>query len=104
MAHHKASDPKREQFRRYLEKAGVLDSLTSMLVALYEQAEKPNNALEFLKQHLGAADQDSADTLALRQELAELRQKCALLVDENKDLKTRLQHYEPTTEDGAAAK
>ncbi|KAK1337023.1 hypothetical protein QTO34_003068 [Cnephaeus nilssonii] len=28
MAHYKAADPKREQFRRYLEKSGVLDTLT----------------------------------------------------------------------------
>uniref|UniRef100_A0A8D2AU33 Uncharacterized protein n=1 Tax=Sciurus vulgaris TaxID=55149 RepID=A0A8D2AU33_SCIVU len=28
MAHYKAADSKREQFRRYLEKSGVLDTLT----------------------------------------------------------------------------
>lgn len=81
-----ASESKREQFRRYLEKSGVLDTLTSgkwrpppppfslvtltimhsvkqsfnlfllisvlplflaVLVALYEEPEKPNNALEY---------------------------------------------------------
>ncbi|MCJ8750319.1 hypothetical protein PDJAM_G00261760 [Pangasius djambal] len=42
-----ASESKREQFRRYLEKAGVLDSLTNVLVALYEETEKPSNALEY---------------------------------------------------------
>uniref|UniRef100_A0A672K7P3 Uncharacterized protein n=1 Tax=Sinocyclocheilus grahami TaxID=75366 RepID=A0A672K7P3_SINGR len=43
-----ASESKREQFRRYLEKAGVLDSLTNVLVALYEETEKPSNALDLL--------------------------------------------------------
>lgn len=47
MAHYRVSESKREQFRRYLEKAGVLESLTNVLVALYEETEKPNNALEY---------------------------------------------------------
>ncbi|XP_071382309.1 c-Myc-binding protein-like [Centroberyx affinis] len=102
MAHYRASDSKREQFRRYLERAGVLDSLTSVLVALYEQNDKPNNAVEFLRQYLSAAGEESADTEALQQELNEMRQRCALLLEENKELKTRLQRYEPLPEDGAA--
>ncbi|XP_076593795.1 c-Myc-binding protein-like [Chaetodon auriga] len=101
MAHYRAADSKREQFRRYLEKTGVVDSLTSVLVALYEQQERPSNALEFVKECLGAADLTSANTEALQQEVTDLRQKCARLAEENKDLKTRLQHYEP--ENGATA-
>ncbi|KAM8736038.1 c-Myc-binding protein-like [Acanthopagrus schlegelii] len=101
MAHYRASDPKREQFRRYLEKAGVIDSLTSVLVALYEQQDRPSNAMEFIKEHLGAVGQASTDTEALQQEVVDLRQRCTLLAEENKDLKTRLQQYEP--EDGARA-
>ncbi|XP_047454836.1 c-Myc-binding protein-like [Mugil cephalus] len=103
MAHYRASDSKKEQFRRYLEKAGVVDSLTSVLVSLYEQQERPNNALEFVKQHLGAVGQMSAETEALQQEVIDLRQRCARLAEENKDLKTRLQHYEPASEDGGTA-
>ncbi|TKS82470.1 C-Myc-binding protein [Collichthys lucidus] len=117
-----ASDPKREQFRRYLEKAGVVDSLTS--VSLYEQQEKPTNALEypsihatrcphivvwlhepslglggtpsrFVKEHLGAPGLASADTEALQQEVIDLRQRCARLAEENKDLKTKLWSADP---------
>ncbi|XP_068591804.1 c-Myc-binding protein-like [Cebidichthys violaceus] len=101
MAHYRTPDPKREQFRRYLEKAGVVDSLTSVLVSLYEQPEKPNNALEFVKQHLNSGGQTPADAEALQQEVIDLRQRCARLAEENKDLKSRLQRYE--SEDGAAA-
>ncbi|XP_031709013.1 c-Myc-binding protein [Anarrhichthys ocellatus] len=101
MAHSRAPDPKREQFRRYLEKAGVVDSLTSVLVSLYEQPEKPNNALEFVKEHLNSGGHTSADAEALQQEVIDLRQRCARLAEENKDLKSRLQRYEP--EDGATA-
>ncbi|KAL3059839.1 c-Myc-binding protein-like [Trematomus bernacchii] len=98
MAHYRAPDSKREQFRRYLEKTGVVDSLTSVLVALYEQPDKPNNALEFVKQHLNSAGQSSADSEALQQEVIDLRQRNACLVEENKELKSRLN--EP--EDGAS--
>ncbi|XP_017279231.1 c-Myc-binding protein-like [Kryptolebias marmoratus] len=103
MAHHRASDSKREQFRRYLEKTGVVDSLTCVFVSLYEQQEKPANALEYVKEHLGAVGQIS-DTEALQQEVMDLRQKCARLMEENKDLKARLQQHEPGSEDGGTAK
>ena len=67
----KVADSKREEFRKYLEKAGVMDALTkgeflvdfqfilflllsffpcvgsTVLVNLYEEPEKPANALEY---------------------------------------------------------
>ncbi|XP_007615259.1 c-Myc-binding protein-like isoform X1 [Cricetulus griseus] len=75
MAHYKAADSKREQFRRYLEKSGVLDTLTKVLVALYEEPEKPTSALDFLKHHLGAATQENPEIELLRLELAEMKEK-----------------------------
>ncbi|XP_062853393.1 c-Myc-binding protein-like [Trichomycterus rosablanca] len=102
MAQYRASESKREQFRRYLEKAGVLDSLTNVLVTLYEEPEKPNNALEFIKQHLEIGDPDSTDVESLRAELSELQHKYDLLLLENKELKNRLQQYEAGAEDGGA--
>ncbi|XP_008278809.1 C-Myc-binding protein [Stegastes partitus] len=103
MAHHRGPDPKREQFRRYLEKAGVIDSLTSVLVSLYEEREKPSNALEFVKQHLSAVGHPSPDTETLQQEVIDLRQRCARLAEENKDLKTRLRRHEPVSDNGGTA-
>ena len=52
MSSYKPGDSKKEEFRKYLEKAGVLDALTKTLVCLYEEPEKPNNALDFLRKHL----------------------------------------------------
>ena len=52
MSSYKPADSKKEEFRKYLEKAGVLDALTTSLVCLYEEPEKPNNALDFLKKNL----------------------------------------------------
>ncbi|XP_017291843.1 C-Myc-binding protein [Kryptolebias marmoratus] len=103
MANYRASESKREQFRRYLERSGVLDTLTSVLVALYEEQDKPNNALDYIKLHLGGSGQDPADAEALRLELADLQQKCTLLMEENKELRNRLLQYEPAPDEGAAA-
>ena len=49
-------DAKREEFRKYLEKEGVLESLTKSLVALYETPDKPNDALSFLRNNFVGQD------------------------------------------------
>lgn len=41
------TESKKEEFRKYLEKNGILDQLTRVLVGLYEEPEKPNNAIEY---------------------------------------------------------
>ena len=45
------TDSKKEEFRKYLEKAGVVDQLTRVLVGLYEEPEKPSNAIDFVKKY-----------------------------------------------------
>jgi hypothetical protein len=90
MSTYKAADSKREEFRKYLEKAGVMDVLTKVLVGLYEEPEKPNNALDFLKQHLGADTPETADVEVLKLQVCELRQQVERLTEENCDLKQKL--------------
>merc|ERR1711992_530833 len=48
-------DTKREEFRKYLEKEGVLEYLTKSLVSLYE-ADKPNSALDYLKNNFSGKE------------------------------------------------
>lgn len=98
MTTYRAADSKREEFRKYLEKAGVLDTLTKVLVVLYEEPEKPNNALDFLKQHLNVSGPEAADVEALKLEVTELRQKCEQLQERNNELETMLQQSEPPAE------
>ena len=43
------TEQKKDEFRKYLEKAGVIDQLTKVLVGLYEEQEKPGNVIEFIK-------------------------------------------------------
>ncbi|XP_010086345.1 PREDICTED: C-Myc-binding protein, partial [Pterocles gutturalis] len=69
------------------------------LVALYEEPEKPNSALDFLKHHLGASAPENPEVEALRLEVAEMKEKYEALLEENKKLKTELAHYEPPREE-----
>ncbi len=51
----------------------MIDALTKVLVALYEEPEKPSNALDFIKQYLGAPT--SGDVEAMKAEKDELVKK-----------------------------
>jgi len=42
----KTTETKKEEFRKYLEKRGVLTQLTRALVSLYDETDKPENAIE----------------------------------------------------------
>ncbi|KAI8904203.1 hypothetical protein PhCBS80983_g05655 [Powellomyces hirtus] len=68
-----AADHKKEDFRKYLEKNGIIDALTKVLVGLYEEPEKPESAMEYVKQFLGGPSDVDVD--ALRSENEELRRK-----------------------------
>ena len=71
------TEQKKEEFRKYLEKAGVIDQLTKVLVGLYEEPEKPGNVIEFIKKSLGApSDTDVEQLMAENDELK--RQKLEL--------------------------
>jgi seryl-tRNA synthetase len=87
------SDSRREEFRKYLEKAGVLDALSKALVGLYEESERPSDALEYLRQHLQIVP-DSRESEGLKQEVTDLLDKMENLKIENEELKTKLQKVE----------
>eukprot|EP00793_Prasinoderma_coloniale_P001699 PRCOL_00003504-RA len=72
------TDSKKEAFRQYLERAGVIDTLTKVLVSLYEEPDKPKEAINFLKSHLGVPTPEEFEALkaekaALEEELAAVK-------------------------------
>ena len=75
-------DAKREEFRKYLEKEGVLEYLTKHLVPLYEKADKPTSALEYLKNNFAG------------KEFEEAKQKAETLESKNRDLKKNVERLE----------
>jgi hypothetical protein len=63
MAAAQTPEQKKEEFRKYLEKSGVVDQLTKVLVGLYEEPEKPQNSVDFIKKCLGAPSDTDIDIL-----------------------------------------
>ena len=77
------TEQKKEEFRKYLEKAGVIDQLTKVLVGLYEETEKPQNVIEFIKKSLGApSDTDYEQLLAENQDLKRQKNELEKKIDD----------------------
>ena len=90
------TEAKKEEFRTYLEKAGVIDQLTKVLVGLYEEPEKPGNAIEFIKKMLGAPSDTDVEELKaqneeLKREKAELEKRITELEAELAEAQARNQ-------------
>ncbi|KAG5467666.1 hypothetical protein CUR178_01312 [Leishmania enriettii] len=83
---YRSSEAKKEEFRKYLESTQVVDALTRVLVNLYEEEEKPEDPVDYIKRVLGGAS--AADYEALQHENARLRAEVELL---KKQLSTQAQ-------------
>ena len=88
------TDSKKEEFRKYLEKAGVVDQLTRVLVGLYEEPEKPANAIDFVKKYLGSPTDIDGETL--RVEYETLKERNAELEREVEELRSELETLKPS--------
>ena len=64
-----------------------------MLVSLYEEPEKPQNAVEFIKMSLGAPTGTDVD--AMKAENDQLKSKVEALEKELADAKTKLAELAP---------
>jgi len=73
MAVYQTPESKKEEYRRYLEKSGVIDALTKVLVGLYEETDRPPNALDFVRKYVGVPA--GVDVDALRAENTEMRRQ-----------------------------
>ena len=73
-----SQDAKKEEFKKYLEKAGVLEVLTKSLVSLYEEPDKPGDAVSYLKKSVGGTENDKAEIEKLQSENAELKAKVSV--------------------------
>ena len=81
------TDQKKEEYRKYLEKSGVIDQLTKVLVGLYEESEKPTNSVDFIKKCLGAPSDTEIDVLKadnddLKSQRADLQKRIEALARE----------------------
>ncbi|TNV72145.1 hypothetical protein FGO68_gene16855 [Halteria grandinella] len=90
------TEQKKEEFRKYLEKSGVVDQLTKVLVGLYEEPEKPTHAVDFIKKCLGAPSDTDIDVLRadnddLKRHRSELQSKIEALQRELETEKAKQQ-------------
>ncbi|XVF31048.1 hypothetical protein REPUB_Repub16aG0111900 [Reevesia pubescens] len=104
MRYKEEKEAKKEAFRKYLESSGVLDALTKVLVALYEQNEKPSSALEFVQQKLGGPT--ASEYEKLEAELSDMQKKYNELLSKHEDTCKELEelknlHSSPPTKETA---
>merc|ERR1712007_14229 len=88
---------KREEFRRYLDQSGIVDQMTQFLVNLYEEQEKPSDAVGYMKKAL-ASGPDAADVESLRVEVAELESKLAEMTTRAEAAEEKLKNSESKAE------
>eukprot|EP00811_Abedinium_folium_P012185 NODE_21294_length_760_cov_3.889415.p2 GENE.NODE_21294_length_760_cov_3.889415~~NODE_21294_length_760_cov_3.889415.p2 ORF type:complete len:98 (-),score=37.69 NODE_21294_length_760_cov_3.889415:385-678(-) len=50
---YETADSQKQEFRRYLERNGIVSQLTRVLVGLYEEPVRPTSATEYIKKYLG---------------------------------------------------
>lgn len=81
-------DARRDEFRKYLERTGVLDMFTKVLSKLMTETDKPEDAIEFIRANLGDSLNDKDTILSLNQKLVDAN----ILIEE---LRTKLRQYEP---------
>ena len=83
---------KKEEFRKYLEQAGILSLLTKSLAALYSTSDKPSDALGFVcNKFVGQNVEDLQESLKkLTSENKALVEHIDDLMKENKDLKEKV--------------
>lgn len=83
-----SAESRKEEFQKYLEKNGVVDALTKVLVGLYEAPDKPANAIDFIKEYLGSAP--GADTEKLKKQVDDLQKQLDEKDKEIAELKKQL--------------
>ncbi|XP_067133788.1 c-Myc-binding protein-like isoform X2 [Centruroides vittatus] len=89
-------DPRREEFRKYLESVGIFDSLTKAFLNLFEEENKPEDPLRYIKQQLGINGSNNMESL--KEQLIEAKQKLEELKEENNDLLAKIKQYENKVE------
>jgi len=75
-----------------LEKSGVIDALTKVLVGLYEEPERPPNAVDYIKRYMGAPT--GVDVESLRIENDDMKKQVQELSQTVEELNIRLKEAE----------
>lgn len=77
MSNFKPIDGSKEDFRKYLDRKGVLDAITKVLIKC--NSDRPENAIEFLLENLGEKVKDKHTIACLESDLADARSEIDVL-------------------------
>lgn len=96
MSSFKPIDGSKEDFRKYLDRKGVLDAITKVLIKC--NSDRPENAIEYLLDNLGERLKDKDTIARLENELNDARNEIEMLKREMNALK--LANASPPSADG----
>lgn len=91
-------DGKRDQFRKYIESKGVIDSITKVLIKLLETPEKPEHPMDFIRANLGATQAEERRIESLEQEVSGYKKEVSELKSQLEAVKAKLNEYEKEAE------
>lgn len=77
MSSFKPIDGSKEDFRKYLDRKGVLDAITKVLIKC--NSDRPENAIEFLLENLGEKLKDKHSIACLENELSDAKNEIETL-------------------------
>lgn len=72
-------ESKRVQYRKYLERAGVIDALSKALIKLYEEQNKPDDAIRFVRKYMCETCPDDTQFDAMKNDLENALKKISAL-------------------------
>lgn len=101
MSSFKPIDGSKEDFRKYLDRKGVLDAITKVLIKC--NSDRPENAIEYLLDNLGERLKDKDTIARLESELNDARNEVEVLKREISALKLNASSSVDVPEESGAA-
>ncbi|XP_022219637.1 arginine kinase [Drosophila obscura] len=83
-------ESKRVQYRKYLERAGVIDALSKALIKLYEEQNKPEDAIRFVRKFMCESCPDDAQYDLMKNDLEEAKTNISRLEQELERLRGQI--------------
>ncbi|XP_073831983.1 arginine kinase [Musca autumnalis] len=83
-------ESKRVQYRKYLERAGVIDALSKALIKLYEEQNKPEDAIRFVRKFMCESCPDDTQFDAMKADLEEAHKTIAKLEQDLERLRSQI--------------
>ncbi|GKT27799.1 Associate of Myc 1 like protein [Aduncisulcus paluster] len=89
------SEAKKQAFIDYIKSNGVLDQLAKAVVQIYSSAEKPADAMDFIREILSEKKVETTDTLSkkileLSEENSTLKGQVKTLKEDNHHLRVKI--------------